>query len=256
MVEWFRHDTDARNDIKVRKLLRDSDMGALGAYWLCVEILYQAGGYVEKTTLSDELSFYEADRYLPALLSHNLIEDVGNDVVTSQRVLSEIKWQEDSRQKKSIAGKKGNDIRWAEHRNAIAMQSQCDRTESQSNRTSSQTIAQDKTRQIKKDISLTNVSSISKEISGRFKAPSVDEVRAYCSERNNGVDPEAFCDFYESKGWKVGNTPMKDWQAAVRTWEKAGSRAPQAQSSRKRMVTDKEQRSRSVNADGTLNLLG
>ncbi len=42
MVEWFRHDTDARNDIKVRKLLRDSDMGALGAYWLCVEILYQA----------------------------------------------------------------------------------------------------------------------------------------------------------------------------------------------------------------------
>lgn len=255
MVEWFRHDTDARNDIKVRKLLRDSDMGALGAYWLCVEILYQAGGYVEKTTLSDELSFYEADRYLPALLSHNLIEDVGNDVVTSQRVLSEIKWQEDSRQKKSIAGKKGNDIRWAEHRNAIAMQSQCDRTESQSNRTSSQTIAQDKTIQVKKDISLSKDSSISKEkVQLRFTKPSVDEVRSYCTERNNGVDPESFWDFYESKGWKVGNTPMKDWQAAVRTWEKSGSRAPAAQ--RKKMVTDKSKRSEFVNPDGTLNLLG
>ena len=89
-----------------------------------------------------------------------------------------------------------------------------------------------------------------------FRRPSVEEVRAYCDSRNNGIDAEAFCDFYESKGWKVGNTPMKDWQASVRTWEKAGSRAPQAQSSRKRMVTDKKQRSMSVNADGTLNLLG
>lgn len=55
----------------------------------------------------------------------------------------------------------------------------------------------------------------------RFVKPSLDEVRAYCRERGNSVDPEAFCDFYESKGWKVGNQPMKDWQAAVRTWEKS-----------------------------------
>jgi hypothetical protein len=212
---------------------------------------------VEKTTLSDELSFYGAEKYIDVLISQNLIEDVGNDVVTSQRVLSEISWQEENRLKKSIAGKKGNDVRWAEHRNAIATQSQCDSNESQSNRKASQTIAQDKTTQVKKDISLTNVSSISKEKSQlRFVKPSVNEVRAYCDSRNNGIDAEAFCDFYESKGWKVGNTPMKDWQAAVRTWEKAGSRAPQYQSTRKRMVTDKAERSKYVNADGTLNLLG
>ena len=54
----------------------------------------------------------------------------------------------------------------------------------------------------------------------KFIKPSVEEVRAYCQERNNGVDPETFVDFYESKGWKVGNNPMKDWKAAVRTWEK------------------------------------
>ena len=52
-----------------------------------------------------------------------------------------------------------------------------------------------------------------------FKRPTVEEVAAYCRERNNGVDPQAFCDFYESKGWLVGKTPMKDWKAAVRTWE-------------------------------------
>lgn len=54
----------------------------------------------------------------------------------------------------------------------------------------------------------------------RFAPPTADEVRAYCSERNNSVDAERFIDFYQSKGWKVGNQPMKDWKAAVRTWEK------------------------------------
>ena len=53
-----------------------------------------------------------------------------------------------------------------------------------------------------------------------FEKPSVEEVRAYCIERGNSVDPEAFVAFYDSKGWKVGNSPMKSWKAAVITWEK------------------------------------
>ena len=53
----------------------------------------------------------------------------------------------------------------------------------------------------------------------RFSPPTIDEVTAYCRERNNNVDPERFIDFYSSKGWKVGNQPMKDWKACVRTWE-------------------------------------
>lgn len=55
----------------------------------------------------------------------------------------------------------------------------------------------------------------------RFVRPTVEQVRDYCKERNNSVDAEAFVDFYESKGWKVGKTPMKDWKAAVRTWERS-----------------------------------
>lgn len=54
----------------------------------------------------------------------------------------------------------------------------------------------------------------------RFVPPSVDEVRAYCHERNNGIDASTFVDFYEARGWMVGKTHMKDWKAAVRTWEK------------------------------------
>jgi hypothetical protein len=47
----------------------------------------------------------------------------------------------------------------------------------------------------------------------------MEMVKAYCLERGNRVDPQRFVDFYASKGWKVGNQPMKDWKAAVRTWE-------------------------------------
>ena len=54
----------------------------------------------------------------------------------------------------------------------------------------------------------------------KFKKPSLAEVSAYCQERNNGIDAEQFIDYYEAKGWKVGKAPMKDWKAAVRTWEK------------------------------------
>jgi hypothetical protein len=53
-----------------------------------------------------------------------------------------------------------------------------------------------------------------------FVPPTVEEVSAYCSERNNSIDPEAFVAFYTSKGWKVGKNPMKDWKSAVITWEK------------------------------------
>ena len=56
--------------------------------------------------------------------------------------------------------------------------------------------------------------------SARAHRPTVEEVAAYCRERGNSVDAERFVDFYASKGWKVGNQPMKDWKACVRTWER------------------------------------
>lgn len=54
-----------------------------------------------------------------------------------------------------------------------------------------------------------------------FKPPTVEDVRAYCTERGNSVDPQSFVDFYESKGWMIGKNKMKDWKVAVRTWERS-----------------------------------
>ena len=54
----------------------------------------------------------------------------------------------------------------------------------------------------------------------RFTPPTVDEVAAYCSERNNNINAEDFVDHYEANGWMRGKTKIKDWKACVRTWEK------------------------------------
>jgi len=59
----------------------------------------------------------------------------------------------------------------------------------------------------------------SAQVRSVFSPPSLKEVQDYCIERSNKVDPAQFVDFYESKGWMVGKNKMKDWRAAVRTWE-------------------------------------
>lgn len=60
---------------------------------------------------------------------------------------------------------------------------------------------------------------------GASHHPTLEEVKAYCKERGNKVDPERWFDYYTSNGWKVGKNPMKDWKAAVRTWERGESKA-------------------------------
>jgi hypothetical protein len=57
-----------------------------------------------------------------------------------------------------------------------------------------------------------------------FEIPKSDQVYAYCLERNNNVDPDTFINFYSSKGWMIGKNKMKDWKAAIRTWEKSNNR--------------------------------
>ena len=59
----------------------------------------------------------------------------------------------------------------------------------------------------------------------KFIPPSIEEVREFCKERNNGIDAERFWHYYNSKGWKIGKEPMKKWQSAVITWEKQDAKS-------------------------------
>ena len=75
-----------------------------------------------------------------------------------------------------------------------------------------------------KDIYIKENNNISKDIllkeKKKFIKPSLEEVQQYCDERNNNIDAQYFIDYYESNGWKVGKSSMKDWKACVRNWER------------------------------------
>jgi hypothetical protein len=88
--------------------------------------------------------------------------------------------------------------------NADAMQNHANKTK------------QNETKQDLKDIVDANASK-------RFIKPTIQQVIEYCQERNNNVDPNKWHNHYESNGWKVGKNGMKDWKAAVRTWEKSSN---------------------------------
>lgn len=61
-----------------------------------------------------------------------------------------------------------------------------------------------------------------------FAPPTVDAVSEYCLERNNGIDPQAFVDFYTANGWVQGKgqKPIRDWKACIRTWEQKRKQEP------------------------------
>ena len=93
----------------------------------------------------------------------------------------------------------------------------------------------------------------------RFVSPPVDEIKSYCQERRNSVDPQVFHDFYTSNGWKVGRNQMKDWKAAVRTWEKNRSNNNgKDQRSRAKRFSDKldDIARRDIEANGHTDKLG
>ena len=119
---------------------------------------------------------------------------------------------------RSEAGKAGAAARWKSHKedgkNAFAI--------NRISKNGKHGKEEDKDKEEGKDL-LPPVVPPPGEPKKHFVPPSVEEVRAYCQERGNGIDPEGFVDFYAARGWVVGKTPMKDWKAAVRTWESRDS---------------------------------
>lgn len=76
-----------------------------------------------------------------------------------------------------------------------------------------------------------------------FTKPTVEEINAYCRERGNSVDARCFFDHHEAVGWRIGNQPMRDWRASVRTWESRDeqrAREPASTNPFKRMLQEEE----------------
>ena len=74
----------------------------------------------------------------------------------------------------------------------------------------------------------------------KFIPPTIDEIKAYCDERNSSVDPESFYSFYESKGWMIGKNKMKNWKMAISTWERKDANYVSNREEQKREENDKK----------------
>lgn len=162
---------------------------------------------------SDRLACYDA------IVSYAL-DGISEAEGVAAAVLALVRPIIDANRRKAEAGRKGGEANKkqieAEPKQSEATQSNAEANESKAKLKSKEERVNSK-EEIKKE-------EIKKEARARtrdaFVKPSLDEIKVYCSSRQNGVDPAAFYDFYESKGWKVGSQSMKDWKAAVRTWER------------------------------------
>lgn len=115
----------------------------------------------------------------------------------------------------SIAERLNADTNVYERMNAIPDHTNVyERYETKQNKTK-----QDKTNQNNESISASDDAKPTRAKAKRFSPPSVDEVAAYCAEAGySTINPEAFVDYYEARGWKIGSQSMKDWRATVRNW--------------------------------------
>lgn len=207
---YFPHDYNAIQDPKMMMVLSECGLSGIAIYWIIIEILHQQDeGKISEDSLRHYIKFYASfDRNRSGEQMLNKIEEMliksglllnKDGIIYSERVLKNKEYRSEISQKRSIAGKKSAELRlnstYVEHLSTNDEQGK-----------------ERKGKEIKRKENINRV----------FVEPKIEEIVNYCIERNNKVDPEAFLNFYESKGWMVGKNKMKDWKAAIRTWEKNG----------------------------------
>ena len=180
-----------------------------------------------------ELSDEEFGRLCRALLAYSSCGEAGTLEGTERVVWPRVKMQEDRFQssykdtsrKRSDAGKSGASRRWApdtatatdygKPKQDMANDSKAAPDDGKNGYTKTETNTNTNT-----ETNTPSSDGVDKPRAKRFTPPTVEQVAAYVRERRSPVDPQEFVDFYASKGWMVGKTPMKDWKAACRNAEK------------------------------------
>lgn len=177
---------------------------------------------IEELDESDQLEVYRA------ICQYALTGVMPDCKGAARAIMKLITPQIDANNKRRENGKKG-----AEANNKAATERQHVGNDTATERQDADTVAPKEKVKEKEKVKAKEKEKETERPVARFVKPTVDEIRAYCEERNNGIDPQTFFDFYEGKGWKVGNTGMKDWKACVRTWEARRRGEPPARAVKK-----------------------
>lgn len=201
---YFSHDSNARFDTKILKLRAKFGLEGYGFYFCLLEIMRDNSNYmfncadIETIPLQLQIDCSKAKTMLDFCLSVGLFLQDKEKNIYSESFLKRMNKMNTLRAKRQEAGRKGGIAKAKLKQNG--------------------SIKEKKIKEKEKEIKI-NKNIIPKQQQKKFIKPLVEDIQAYCLERKNGIDAQHFYNYYQSKGWLIGKTPMKDWKAAVRTWE-------------------------------------
>lgn len=224
-IYWIKLSVDMFDNRKIRFIRRLPDGNSIVLIWVMLLTLAgrcNSGGMIFLTEnipytpkmLADELDFEEST----VILALQSLEQLGMVHASDDGFLEISGWEEHQNIDGMEKIREQNRLRKQRQRQRLLTENgpECD-----SHVTVTQCHATEKEEEIDKNKTKSKNNGVGAK---RFTPPTVEQVRAYCTERRNMVDPQRFVDFYESKGWVVGKVKMKDWKAAVRTWEREDSK--------------------------------
>lgn len=203
---YFPHDCNAKDDPKCVLLIEQLGMEGYGIYWMLIETLREQPEYKYPVALLPALARrYNTtpEKVKTVVFNYGLFVVEEDNVFFSQSLINRMIPMEEKRLKLSEAGKRGNAKRWDTatrspgDNKAIATQSQVNKSK----------------------VNKSNIGGAGGKRSA-FSPPSLSEISDYIRNNSYSVDPQHFIDYYTSVGWKVGKNSMKDWKAAVRTWNR------------------------------------
>lgn len=248
-AEYYTHDADMRNDVKIKALRRKFSHTGYAVWNYLLETLTD-NDYFEITWDEINIELLAADYDVSVEELTEIVEycvkirllQLENDVLRSDAHQNRFRELLDNRVKKSEAGKKGMAKRWGQNDNIViendnSVITPLQKTITENNKVKESKVKESKEKESKENNNIDRESKKA-ETAKRFAPPSVEEVQSYISEKEYSVDAESFVAFYTSKNWFVGKNKMKDWHAAIVTWEKRNNDFPAKKQTTTKNVND------------------
>ena len=202
---YFSHDSNAKDDPKCVMLIEQLGLEGYGIFWVLVETLRDQPEYKYPLALIPALArrYNTTAEKIKTVVMNYALFDVENDEFFYSNSLNRR-----MEKREALSEKQRQNVlkRW---NNTTVLPEQCSgNTESYHERKGKESKGKE------------NIVG-DKPPTKQFIKPTIEEVKSYCLERKNNVSPQKWYDHYTSNGWKVGRNSMKDWKAAVRTWERS-----------------------------------
>lgn len=226
---YFSHDADAMNDSKCMLLISQLGMEGYGAFWGLVELLRVQPEYKMSIQLIPAIAarFQMSEAKLKTVISAFGLFQVTDDYFFySQSLRDRMQVMLDKKLQQKLAGIKSGEVRRM-------------RALSSGNQEITNDLRTTFERPLNNEMKRNEIKKKGiKKKADAFRPPQLSEIEAYCRDRGNSVDSEKFYNFYQSKGWMVGKNKMKDWKAAVRTWEKEDKSKKQQSNEKSKQYTE------------------